>query len=93
MSPTVAGARGTICTAGRVCYRCVLFLRLGTRADALDGVLDFYVLLDDRAGAWPGSRLCRQRRIACFRPTLAILKAPSAEGEVGGERLRAKYAL
>lgn len=53
---------------------------------ALDGMLDFYVLLD-RETAWPGSRL------AAFANRLLPPNVGYIEGVFGGTTLRAKYAL
>lgn len=67
----------------------VLFYGSALRAEALDGVLDFYVLLD-RVGAWPGSRLAAAAN-RLLPPNVGYFEG--AIGELGGERLRAKYAL
>lgn len=74
----------------------VLFYGSALRAEALDGVLDFYVLLD-RVGDWPGSRLgAAANRL--LPPNVGYFEGVNeesevAEGQRGGERLRAKYAL
>ena len=64
----------------------VLYYGSTLRTGALDGLLDFYVLLD-RARDWPGSRLA----------TLANRVLPPnvgyVEGAFGGVPLRAKYAV
>lgn len=64
----------------------VLFYGSGLRDEALDGLLDFYVLTD-RARAWPGSLL------AAAANRLLPPNVGYAEDEIGGERLRAKYAV
>lgn len=64
----------------------VLFYGSNLRDARLDGVLDFYVLLD-RVGAWPGSRL------AAFANAVLPPNVGYFEGEVAGQTLRAKYAL
>jgi hypothetical protein len=64
----------------------VLFYGSALRDEALDGVLDFYVLLD-RASDWPGSWLaaCANRVLP---PNVGYL-----QDEVDGLPLRAKYAV
>lgn len=64
----------------------VLFYGSAFRADALEGVLDFYVLLD-RVGAWPGSR------VAAAANRLLPPNVGYFEGEISGQTLRAKYAV
>ncbi len=64
----------------------VLFYGSALRTDTLDGVLDFYVLLD-RVGAWPGSRVAAAAN-RVLPPNVGYF-----EGEVGGQTLRAKYAV
>ena len=64
----------------------VLFYGSALRDSALDGVLDFYVLVD-RVGDWPGSWLaaCANRLLP---PNVGYLEA-----SVDGRSLRAKYAV
>lgn len=64
----------------------VLFYGSNLRDARLDGVLDFYVLLD-RVGAWPGSRLAALAN-RLLPPNVGYLEAT-----VQGHALRAKYAL
>lgn len=64
----------------------VLFYGSALRDEALDGVLDFYVLLD-RAGAWPGSR------VAAFANRVLPPNVGYFEDHVDGRVLRAKYAV
>jgi hypothetical protein len=64
----------------------VLYYGSTLRSDALDGMLDFYVLLD-RVGAWPGSRL------AAMANRLLPPNVGYVEGRYAGVALRAKYAL
>ena len=64
----------------------VLFYGSNLRDARLDGVLDFYVLLD-RVSAWPGSRL------AALANRLLPPKVGYLEATVDGQALRAKYAL
>jgi len=64
----------------------VLFYGSALREQALDGLLDFYVLLD-RAGAWPGSRL------AALANRVLPPNVGYAEEEVEGRLLRGKYAV
>jgi len=64
----------------------VLFYGSALRDEALDGILDFYVLVD-RASDWPGSWLaaCANRVLP---PNVGYL-----QDEVDGLPLRAKYAV
>jgi hypothetical protein len=64
----------------------VLFYGSGLRDAALDGVLDFYVLLD-RAADWPGSRL------SVFANRVLPPNVGYLEEEIDGRVLRAKYAV
>jgi hypothetical protein len=64
----------------------VLYYGSTLRSGALDGMLDFYVLLD-RARAWPGSRL------AALANRLLPPNVGYIEGCFDGVTLRAKYAL
>lgn len=64
----------------------VLFYGSGLRDDTLEGVLDFYVLLDD-ARAWPGSRL------AALANRLLPPNVSYIETDVDGHPLRAKIAV
>ncbi len=64
----------------------VLFYGSALRDDALDGLLDFYVLLD-RAGNWPGSPLAALAN-AVLPPNVGY-----AEEDVEGRTLRAKYSV
>jgi hypothetical protein len=64
----------------------VLFYGSNLRDARLDGVLDFYILLD-HVGAWPGSRL------AALANRMLPPNVGYFEGEVAGQTLRAKYAL
>jgi hypothetical protein len=64
----------------------VLYYGSTLRDDTLDGVLDFYVLLDD-VRRWPGSR-ATQLANRWLPPNVGYLDAPLDDG-----RLRAKYAV
>jgi hypothetical protein len=64
----------------------VLFYGSNLRDARLDGVLDFYVLLD-RVSAWPGPRLAALAN-RLLPPNVGYLEAT-----VEGQALRAKYAL
>jgi hypothetical protein len=64
----------------------VLFYGSALRDQALDGLLDFYVLVD-RVEAWPGSRL------AALANRVLPPHVGYAEEEIDGLRLRAKYAV
>lgn len=84
--PAVAAlARGLAARAGDR-SAAVLFYGSALRDVALDGVLDFYVLLD-RCADWPGSRLASAAN-RLLPPNVGYL-----EQDVGGRRLRAKYAV
>jgi len=63
----------------------VLYYGSTLRTGALDGMLDFYVLLD-RTSAWPG-------RIAALANRLLPPNVGYIEGTFAGVTLRAKYAL
>lgn len=64
----------------------VLYYGSNLRSGALDGVLDFYVLVD-RVGAWPGSGFTRLAN-RVLPPNVGY-----AELDHAGEHLRAKYAV
>jgi hypothetical protein len=64
----------------------VLFYGSALREPALDGLLDFYVLLDD-VGAWPSSNLATLAN-RLLPPNVAYVEA-----RVEDVPLRAKYAL
>jgi hypothetical protein len=64
----------------------VLYYGSTLRTGALDGLLDFYVLLD-RARDWPGSRLANMAN-RVLPPNVGYV-----EGTFGGVPLRAKYAV
>ena len=64
----------------------VLFYGSGLRDAALDGLLDFYVLVD-RARAWPGSRLAAAAQ-RVLPPNVGYV-----EEAIDGRVLRAKYAV
>lgn len=64
----------------------VLYYGSTLRSNALDGMLDFYVLLD-RTADWPGSR------IAALANRMLPPNVGYIEGQFAGVTLRAKYAL
>lgn len=64
----------------------VLFYGSALRDTALDGVLDFYILLD-RCADWPASRTAALAN-RLLPPNVGFL-----ETELGGQTLRAKYAV
>lgn len=64
----------------------VLYYGSALRAESLEGVLDFYVLLDD-VGAWPASFTARLAN-RLLPPNVGYLEAT-----VDGQPLRAKYAV
>jgi hypothetical protein len=82
----VADLAARLAARGGAGAAAVLFYGSALRTDDLDGVLDFYVLLDS-VRAWDGSRLaaCANRLLP---PNVGYF-----EGDAGGRRLRAKYAV
>ncbi|MEO6079305.1 MAG: hypothetical protein ABIQ86_05980 [Steroidobacteraceae bacterium] len=64
----------------------VLYYGSALRAESLDGVLDFYVLLDN-VGAWPGSAMARVAN-RLLPPNVGYLELTHQ-----GQPLRAKYAV
>lgn len=64
----------------------ILFYGSALRTGTLDGLLDYYVLLDEDS-AWPGSRL------AALANRLLPPNVGYAEECCDGQRLRAKYAV
>lgn len=87
--PAPAGAvalAAELAGRGRPATALVLYYGSALRAGSLEGILDFYVLLDD-VGAWPGPALARQAN-RWLPPNVGYL-----ELDHGGEKLRAKYAV
>lgn len=68
----------------------VLFYGSNLRDAQLDGVLDFYVLLD-RVGAWTGSRVAAVAN-GLLPPNVGYVET-AVEASTDGKPLRAKYAL
>lgn len=64
----------------------VLYYGSALRAESLEGILDFYVLVDD-VGAWPGSLLAHMGN-RLLPPNVGYLELPHE-----GATLRAKYAV
>ena len=64
----------------------VLFYGSALRTNTVEGVLDFYVLLDD-VGAWPAAR------IATVGNRVLPPNVGYVEASIAGETLRAKYAV
>lgn len=64
----------------------VLFYGSALRDTRLDGVLDFYILLD-RCAAWPGSTAAKLAN-RLLPPNVGYIQT-----ELGGQTLRAKYAV
>ena len=64
----------------------VLYYGSALRAESLEGVLDFYVLLDD-VRAWPGAWLARQAN-RLLPPNVGYVETVHA-----GQRVRAKFAV
>ncbi len=87
--PTPAPARALaaeLARRGGTSTRAVLYYGSSLRAETLDGILDFYVLLDD-VRAWPGSFLAHLGN-RLLPPNVGYL-----EHEHDGQILRAKYAI
>ncbi len=82
----VSALAAELASRARGATAAVLFYGSNLRDARLDGVLDFYILLDD-VGAWPGSRL------AALANRLVPPNVSYIEAEVEGHRLRAKYAV
>lgn len=71
---------------GGASTRAVLYYGSALRAETLEGILDFYVLLDD-VRAWPGSALAHASN-RLLPPNVGYL-----EHEHEGQTLRAKFAI
>jgi hypothetical protein len=84
--PAVQALASQLATRGGDATSAVLYYGSALRAESLEGVLDFYVLLDD-VGAWPGSLLARTAN-RLLPPNVGYL-----ESSVDGQVLRAKYAV
>lgn len=86
LPPAVATLAAQLAERAHGAAAAVLFYGSNLRDARLDGVLDFYVLLD-RVGAWPGPRL------AALANQLLPPNVGYIETTVEGQALRAKYAL
>jgi len=86
VSPAVQAFAAELARLGGDACAAVLFYGSALRTGATDGVLDFYVLLDDLRG-WPQSRLAVWANI-WLPPNVEFRTL-----EVDGERVRAKIAL
>jgi hypothetical protein len=75
-----------LASRGGAATAAVLYYGSTLRADALDGMLDFYVLLDD-VGAWPGSFLARIAN-RLLPPNVGYIEYAHQ-----GQTLRAKFAV
>jgi hypothetical protein len=87
--PAPAGAQALaeeLARRGGGATAAVLYYGSALRAGNLEGILDFYVLLDS-VWAWPGSLLARAAN-RWLPPNVGYL-----EIDHGGERLRAKFAV
>ncbi len=84
--PAVSALAADLAGRAHGAVAAVLFYGSNLRDARLDGVLDFYILLDD-VGAWPGSRL------AALANRLVPPNVSYMEADVDGQPLRAKYAL
>jgi hypothetical protein len=84
--PPVSELAARLATRAGAGSAAVLYYGSTLRTDALDGLLDFYILVD-RASDWPGGPLARA---ACrvLPPNVGYV-----EGTFGGQVLRAKYAV
>ena len=86
VAPTVSAFAARLAGCARGEAAAVLFYGSALHDAALDGLLDFYVLLD-RASAWPGSRL------AAAANRLLPPNVGDVEEEIEGRVVRAKYAV
>ncbi len=86
LPPAVAQLAAQLADRAHGAVAAVLFYGSNLRDARLDGVLDFYVLLD-RVSAWPGPRL------AALANRLLPPNVGYIEATVDGQALRAKYAL
>jgi hypothetical protein len=84
--PAVQALARQLAQRGGEATAAVLYYGSALRAESLEGVLDFYVLLDD-VGAWPGSFMARLAN-RLLPPNVGYLET-SFDGQV----LRAKYAV
>ncbi len=84
--PAVQQLAQQLAQRGGTATAAVLYYGSALRAESLEGVLDFYVLLDD-VGAWPGSLLARLAN-RVLPPNVGYL-----ETSLDGQVLRAKYAV
>jgi hypothetical protein len=86
LPPAVTALAAQLAQRANGAAAAVLFYGSNLRDARLDGVLDFYVLLD-RVSAWPGPRL------AAIANRLLPPNVGYLETMVEGQALRAKYAL
>ena len=86
VAPGVAALADRLAARAGPSTAAVLFYGSALRDQALDGVLDFYVLLD-RTADWPGSRLAAGAN-RLLPPNVGYLQE-----DVDGRPLRAKYAV
>jgi hypothetical protein len=84
--PAVRALAGRLAARAGDATAAVLFYGSALRDDALDGVLDFYVLLDD-VRRWPGSGLARWAN-RWLPPNVGYV-----EDAVDGRSVRAKFAV
>jgi hypothetical protein len=84
--PAVQALAQELARRGGPATAAVLYYGSTLRAGSVDGVLDFYVLLD-HVGAWPGSCMARLAN-RLLPPNVGYLELPHA-----GQLLRAKYAV
>lgn len=86
VAPSIIMLAQRLAARGGTGSAAVLFYGSGLRDGTLEGVLDFYVLLD-RPADWPGSRL------SAFANRLLPPNVGYLEEEIDGRVLRAKYAV
>lgn len=84
--PAVADLAAQLAQRARGAAAAVLYYGSTLRDETLDGVLDFYILLD-RAGAWPESAFAGLAN-RWLPPNVGYF-----EGRIEGQLLRAKYAV
>ncbi|MET0656632.1 MAG: hypothetical protein ABW110_00540 [Steroidobacteraceae bacterium] len=83
---SIASLAGQLAQRGGKRTAAVLFYGSALRTNTVEGVLDFYVLLDDVA-AWPAAR------IATLGNRVLPPNVGYVEAAIAGEVLRAKYAV
>jgi hypothetical protein len=92
--PALPGAQALaqeLARRGGTATAAILYYGSALRADSLEGILDFYVLMDD-VGAWPGSLFAHAGN-RLLPPNVGYLEVASAASAQTVTVLRAKYAV